>query len=241
MKLIDITGRRFGRLVVLKKMPPRKGGGSNWLCQCDCGNQHIAIGSNLRKGDTTSCGCAAHEWASVMGSNPEFIAKRSKIIEKHGHKKRIGPSVEYRTWLMMKRRCQDKKYKDYSNWGGRGISVCERWNGSFEAFLSDMGPRPPGQFSIDRIDPDGNYEPNNCRWATMQEQGAEHRRGLIKIEVFGLSFASAKSACAHFGVPYHRFFYRLNAGYSVEDAISVANYGLPNKRPKSSYLPKSKR
>ncbi|MHB1098433.1 MAG: hypothetical protein ACYCZR_02645 [Burkholderiales bacterium] len=241
MKLIDITGQRFGRLLVLEKMPPRKGGGSDWLCQCDCGKTRVVIGSNLRKGHTTSCGCAATEWASKMGANPTFIEKRAKSTEKHGNKKRSGATVEYKTWLGMKRRCYDIRYKDYPNWGGRGIQVCDKWRESFEQFLADMGARPPGKYSIDRINPDGNYAPENCRWATIQEQGAENKRNLKAIEIDGIEFASLKAACKHFNQGYTMVVERIKSGCSVESAIKTPKRGLPNSRPKSSYLPKDKR
>ena len=243
MKLIDITGQRFGRTVAIKKMPPRpsKSGGSDWLCLCDCGKEHIAIGSNLRKGHTTSCGCAALEWASYMGSNRSFINIRSKSITKHGNKRRNAVTVEYKTWLAMKRRCYDAKYHDFPNWGGRGIAVCDRWRNSFENFLADMGKRPSGPYSIDRIDPNQDYKPENCRWATLHEQASENKRNLIPVSVNGISFNSLKAACKHFCVPYTRVHLRLKNGQTLESAIFTPAYSLPNVRPKSSYLPKSKR
>ena len=99
---------------------------------------------------------------------------------KHGHKTGAGPSAEYRTWLGMKRRCTDVKFKDYANWGGRGISVCDRWNKSFEAFLEDMGPKPSQEHQIDRLNPNDNYHPGNCRWATRQQNSSENRRDIIQ-------------------------------------------------------------
>lgn len=239
--LIDITGQRFGRLVVLEKMPPRKGGGSDWLCVCDCGKQHVAIGSNLRKGDTTSCGCAALEWASKMGSDRKFIAVRSKLIERHGNKRRGMVTVEYKTWLGMKRRCYDARSKDFPSWGGRGIGVCDRWRNSFENFLVDMGKRPSGDYSIDRIDPNKDYSPENCRWATLQQQGAENRRDLKPVIINGIQFASIKAACAHYGTPYTMAWARIKSGHSIESAILTPKRGLPNNRTYESYLPKDKR
>lgn len=243
MKLIDITGQRFGRTVVIRKLPPRpsKSGGSDWLCVCDCGKEHVAISSNLRIGHTTSCGCVAREWSSYMGSNKEFIDVRSKSVTKHGNKRRNNVTVEYKTWLAMKRRCYDKKYKDFHIWGGRGIIVCERWRSSFENFLSDMGNRPVGKYSIDRIDPNKNYAPDNCRWATWSENSSEHRRDLMKVSVNGISFQSLKSACKYFGVSYSRVHSRIKNGHSLEESIFTPKYSLENKRPKSSYLPKTKR
>lgn len=241
MKLIDMTGQRFGRLVVIKKGETRKGGGSNWVCACDCGGSIVAIGSNIRQGHTRSCGCLAHEHAVSLGSNPEYIRKRAQSVVQHGHKRRSGATVEYKTWLRMKRRCLNDNHKDYANWGGRGIKVCDRWIESFEAFLDDMGPRPAGRYSIDRINPNGNYEPGNCRWATIQEQGAENRRGLLPVTVHGVSYPNLKAACAAFRMPYTSVVYRLGVGTSIEEALTTPIGKRQIKRSRDSYLPKSKR
>lgn len=240
MKLIDITGQRFGRLTVLRKGPTRPGkmGGSNWICICDCGNETMTVGSQLRNGNTKSCGCLAKEWSTHLGGNPDFVAKRAAKKIKHGHKRKNAASVEYKTWLGMKRRCYDEKYKDYATWGGRGIRVCDRWNNSFEAFLEDMGPRPSSKHSIDRLDSNLDYSPGNCRWATAQEQGAEHRRGLIAVEVDGLSFPSLKAACEAYDVVYATVFDRVQRGHEVDVAIKTPTGKLPNTRTRESYLPK---
>lgn len=229
MKLIDITGQRFGRLTVIEKLPPRKGGGSDWLCRCDCGKETKAIGSNLRKGDTTSCGCAAKEWAAKMGANSEYIKIRAEKALVHGHKRKSGMSPEYRTWLNIKRRCYDKGCKDYENWGGRGIAVCERWIDSFENFLADMGPRPE-RLTIDRKDPNKDYSPDNCRWATVQEQGAENRRSLIPVIVRGQSFTNLLAACTYFKVKYSTVANRLHLGVDVETAFFTQGK-LPRRKP----------
>jgi hypothetical protein len=216
-------------------------GGSNWICVCDCGTEVIAVGSNLRRGSTKSCGCLAQEWSTHMGGNPEFIAKRAKSITRHGHKRKNAATVEYKTWLGMKRRCYDEKYKDYPNWGGRGIKVCDRWNDSFEAFLEDMGPRPSANHSIDRMQVNGNYEPGNCRWATLQEQGAEHRRNLTPVEIDGKCYPSLKAACAAYDVTYTAVFDRIKRGYDIEVALKTPIRKLPNTRTHESYLRKDSR
>lgn len=222
MRLIDITGSRFGRLRVASKHPlPSKSGGSLWDCVCDCGTTKTVNGSNLRNGSVQSCGCLAHEWAQHMGANREFIARRAEKVVKHGNKRRSGMTVEYRTWLGMKRRCYDPKYKDYPNWGGRGIRVCERWNESFEAFLSDMGPRPAGLYSIDRIDPNGDYCPENCRWATMVEQCSEHCRTNIELTHDGVAYPSLAAACRALGIPHSRAYMRLQAGLPMERVLAT--------------------
>lgn len=239
MKLIDILDQRFGRVVVLSKKAPRKNGGSSWLCLCDCGIRFIATGSNLRKGYTKSCGCLAKEWAISMGSNKEFIAVRAEKQVTHGHKRRNKISPEYRVWLGMKRRCYDKKYKDFSNWGGRGIYVCDEWLHDFKQFLSDMGPRPSGH-SIDRLDPEKNYSPENCRWATPKQQGGENKRSNKLVTVENQTFNSYAEACRFFGVSQSVANMRMQSGVPPEIAVSYTGR-MKSRRTKESYLPKNKR
>ena len=238
MKLIDITGQRFGRLVVLRQGPrrPANSGGSNWICLCDCGSEFTAIGSNIRKGDTSSCGCLAREWASSLGSNPEFIEMRRDAALKHGAKRRGATTPEYKVWLGMKARCYRPRNKDYPNWGGRGIGVCDRWLHSFESFLVDMGPRGAGM-TIDRLDSGADYSPENCRWVNAQTQGAENRRGLRAVTAGGLSFPSIKAACAHFNTGYSTAVMRIRAGVDPEIAVTEGSRMAP-RRSKSSHLPK---
>lgn len=235
MKLIQMTGLRFGRLLVLEKSrSPRM-----WVCACDCGAEKLVSGSNLRNGSIRSCGCLASEWAAKLGANPDYIAKRSDAMTRHGHKRRDGITPEYRTWLGMKRRCFDVTYKDYATWGGRGIVVCDRWNDSFDAFLADMGLRPTHKSSIDRIDPNGAYCPENCRWATPLEQG-ETKRSNIPVVVGGRKFESLAAACRHFGVNVTAASERIRAGICIETAVSHAER-LPPRRTRESYLRKDRR
>lgn len=235
MKLIERTGHRYGRLVVLGKSPaPRM-----WRCRCDCGVGVLVSGSNLANGATRSCGCLASEWARQMGANPAFVADRAKKAIKHGCKCRGNTSDEYKTWLAMKSRCYRPSDKSYSNWGGRGISVCARWKNDFEAFFRDMGQKPTPAHTLDRLDPNGNYEPSNCRWATLYEQGSENRRGMVPVVVGGLEFRSLAAACRHFGVGQSTLHERLKAGIPIDRAFDAQR--LKPRRARESYWRKSAR
>lgn len=168
MRVNDMTGQRFGRLQVVSRNGSTKSGKAMWLCGCECGEQTTVAGDNLRSGHTTSCGCVHKEASSEIFS---------KLTLSHG----MSKTPEYRTWSQMKDRCENDNHHAYHRYGGRGITVCERWRESFENFLEDMGARPDG-LSIDRIDNNGNYEPSNCRWATDIEQ-ANNRSTSAKYKV----------------------------------------------------------
>ena len=154
---LDISGQRYGRLVAISPTGERRGGKIVWTCICDCGSTSLAVINHLRNGQRVSCGCA-----KTAGNQ---IKKKSA---KHGHYVGNVPTATYRIWSGMKSRCLNKNVPEYKNYGGRGIKVCERWM-DFSNFLEDMGARPDG-LSIDRVNNDGHYEPDNCRWATEIEQ-----------------------------------------------------------------------
>jgi len=161
-KRIDLTGKSFGHLTVIKFYGVSKSRDAMWECVCVCGNNPIMRGRHLRSGHSSSCGC---------------IHRTGQLI----HGKSIGDKTYY-IWEAMHQRCRNKKSKYYSAYGGAGVSVCDRWN-NFENFLSDMGEKPEGM-SLDRIDSSGNYEPANCRWATNLEQQRNKRNSLF-VEVDG--------------------------------------------------------
>jgi hypothetical protein len=159
---VDLTGMKFGRLQVLSEVGKTKGGQYKWACECDCGNKTAVAGFDLRSGHTMSCGCMIAE-------------SLSKRRTKHGQ----TGSPEWRSWNHMHRRCRETTAINYARYGGLGTRVCAAW-ADFSVFLRDMGPKPTPKHSIDRIDPFGNYEPSNCRWATASEQNRNKRATAVR-------------------------------------------------------------
>ena len=188
---MDLTGDRYGRLTVIELAKVDSRGRRFWLCKCDCGNEKIASSVNLRGGCTVSCGCR----------RKETLEEFKQIVTKHG--KRY--SGVYGSWRAMKRRCNDKKYPQYYNYGGRGITYSTEWE-SFENFYKDMGDRPEGM-TLDRIDNDKSYSKENCRWATKEEQ-MNNTRCSTHIEYHGET-KSITEWSKELGMDRHTFEYRL--------------------------------
>ena len=155
MKLNDLCGKIFGRITVLDRAS-NAGHHVRWNCVCECGNKTVVYSDALKKGLTKSCGCL----------RTEILVKRSLT---HGHNVNRKSTKEYKAWEGMKDRCYNPKCDRYSRYGGRGLIVCQEWLNSFENFLKYMGKCPKG-WTLERKDFDGNYEPENCVWATWQDQ-----------------------------------------------------------------------
>lgn len=155
--LLDITGQKFGRMTAIEISHRNGKGRVFWKCRCDCGKEKAVSSWHLRLGGTKSCGCLHTDFA-----------RSGKHSRKHGDACGGELTSEYWRWQSMKARCYNPNTKSYPAYGGRGISICERWLKDYGAFLSDMGRCPEG-FMLDRIDVNGNYEPGNCRWVSLSD------------------------------------------------------------------------
>lgn len=210
MKLSKLEGLRFGKLTALHHVGFNSHRKSVWMCHCDCGLDVLVTAGNLTSGGSKTCGCDSRAAAAKRAKERNF---------KHGHASAGEFSSEYKTWIAMKARCKYACVESYPEYGGRGISVCQEWSSSFEVFFKDMGPKPTKKHSIDRIDPNGNYEPSNCRWANAIEQ-ANNRRTNVNVTYGGHS-GTLKSVCRKLGVNYKSVHRRLNAGWSLKRAFET--------------------
>lgn len=161
-KINNLEGQKFGRLTVLEITDRRIGGNVVWLCVCECGKQTEVKAGNLQSGMTKSCGCLRSEKSTVTHTT-------------HG-KRNTNLSM---VWQSMKQRCLNPNNKSFKNYGGRGITICDEWKNDFQAFYDYVSVLPhfgEAGYSLDRINNDGNYEPNNVRWATAKEQSNNKRK-----------------------------------------------------------------
>lgn len=192
----NLVGLRFSRLVVERL--DRVGGngrGAYWECLCDCGGRKVVRADSLKSGAIRSCGCLHSETARAL---------RAKSVT-HG----MSHTRIYGLWLNMVRRCHNPKCDKYAWYGARGISVCDRWRNDFGAFLADMGERPDGM-TLDRKDNNGNYEPENCRWATKEQQ-ANNTRWNRFVDLRGERMTVAQAARA-LGVEYRKAHHLIYTG-----------------------------
>lgn len=196
----SMVGREYGRLTVEALLGRDSSSFVHLQCLCACGNRISALAINVRRGNTQSCGC-----------------RKKEIITTHGHSPRGYSSSEYNTWHSMLQRCTNPKVPRFHRYGGRGITVCERWF-SFENFLADMGAKPFPKATIERKDNNGNYEPSNCIWASDAVQRRNHSL-TRKITHNGITLCLADWA-RETGITYNALRYRLSKGWTIEQALT---------------------
>lgn len=202
MKKVDLTGKKFGKLTVLGRDISVVKTHCQWFVRCDCGEELRVRGTSLTQGGTVSCGCHRKD-------------RGAKMFTKHGYYYHSA----YKSWSKMMARCNNPNSPDYKDYGARGITVCERWH-DVKNFCDDMGEKPKGKYSIDRIDVNGNYEPSNCRWANDVEQ-ANNRRTSSAIEYEGKICTYANLAREKGIKPEDLRYYIARRGLSVTDAIAA--------------------
>lgn len=213
-KIIDISGCRFGRLTAIERtgrtLTPNGTRQSMWKCRCDCGNETIVKYIALTSGNTRSCGCLGDE----NRKNTRFKKRRSVSTGFEFQGNLVNHPLR-KIWQSMLMRCNNPNVIGYKNYGGRGIKVCNRWSGylGFENFVNDMGERPTPEHTLDRIDYNGDYEPSNCRWATVDEQ-ANNRTDNIYI-IVGDRKITAKQFCKALGLNYWVAIKQIQRGYDV--------------------------
>ena len=203
MKQLNLTGKRFGKLVAIKTAGKTKNGAYLWQCKCDCGNEIIANVGNLKNGHTKSCGCLR-------------VDRCKTNFTKHG----LEHTRLYGIWSDMRLRCYDEKNIAYHRYGGRGITICDEWKNDVKAFYDWATANGyKDSLTIDRINNDGNYCPENCRWATVKEQ-ASNRRSNILVTHNGKTQTMKKWA-NEVGTPYKVVWARMQKlGWSAERALT---------------------
>lgn len=199
-RAIDLSGHKFGRLTAIE-FAGHNGRYRKWKCRCDCGETLDVLTASLRNGNTRSCGCLKRDTHSL-------------VFRKHG---RAGTNV-YWLWADMIARCTSPRHQRFSDYGGRGITVCDAWKDSIETFLRDMGPRPIGS-SLDRIDNSDGYHPGNCRWASRVQQANNKRNN--KIVLIGGEMKTLAEWSRESGVPYHTLKARVASGLPEHELLSL--------------------
>lgn len=204
-------GEKYNMLTVLAEAERDNNSHKQFLCLCDCGNEKVLRSHNVESGHIKSCGC-----------------NRDEYVKTHGK----TDTNEYRTWNAMKSRCNNPNVTGYENYGGRGISVCQRWSESFEAFFEDMGLKPSDKHSIERLDNDGNYEPSNCTWGTAYEQ-MRNRRDNINITKDGETHNQTDWG-RKFGLSDGAIKRRIQKGMTLEEAVATPGH-IYRARPFNVY------
>lgn len=200
---ISLAGKRYGRILVLRRADNDKWQQTTWLCRCDCGAEKIIKGNNLSRGQTQSCGCYKLE-------------KISALNRTHGQGGVATKTAEYRIWANMVNRCTNPNNPAFKDYGGRGIMVCKRWR-KFENFYADMGRRPSASLSVDRKKNGEGYSKGNCRWATRKEQTRNARSNRI-VEFNGIKMPLAQAAELA-GAKYRTAWWRLDQGWPLQEVL----------------------
>lgn len=207
-KLVDLTGQRFGRLVVIERAGSSDRGHAQWVCLCDCGKTKIVLSSNLRTGKQISCGCFRNEKSlkRIIGYNLKHPSKRDKRL--------------YKIWQGMRSRCYQKSHVSYPTYGGRGIKICDAWQQyeNFERWALSAGYT--SILTLDRINVNGDYTPENCRWATMKLQ-AYNRRDNHRLSFRG-EYLTITEWAEQLGCTPTCLYYRLDAGWPIEEVLTIA-------------------
>lgn len=216
---LDLTGQRFGRLVVVSlDVDASRADDRRWRCRCDCGTERVICELSLRKWHTQSCGCLRREINAVCS------IKHGAFV---GVRRGSAHPPEYNTWSGIIQRCENPKVAAFKDYGGRGVRICAEWRHDFAAFLAHVGPKPSRGHSLDRIDNARGYEPGNVRWATMREQTRNTRRNFF-ITHDGETLCAADWA-ERTGVPENTIKARIRRGVPVERALNPRH--LPTGRP----------
>jgi len=201
-----MIGQRFGRLTVIAESPKR-GHNKQWRSRCDCGGETVSFEFSLKSGRAKSCGCLKIEG---------LVQRSRRGPVKTAHK--MSFSSEYRIWINMRQRCSNPANSRWSSYGGRGITVCGRWDQSFEAFIQDMGLRPTIEHSLDRIENNGPYSPDNCRWATATEQQNNTGRWTKSVLIEGKDY-TLREIAARAGLTVNGAAERVRRGVAGVDLL----------------------
>lgn len=199
---IDLTDHSFGQWLVLERAHNNLNGATQWWCQCICGTRRIVVAGNLASGQSLSCGCYKEE-------------KNTQRLRTHGQ----AYTSEYRIWAKMKERCYNPHSNRFKSYGGRGITVCEAWRTSFEAFYQDMGPRPSPHHSLERRNNNASYTPENTYWTTPDIQARNTRRNIL-LTLNGDTFCAEDWAFIK-GIHAQTLLWRKHAGWPDEETLNT--------------------
>ena len=204
-KLKDYSGEKFGRLTVIKRVENNKYNQVRWLCKCDCGNEKIVLANNLRNGETKSCGCLKKEQDYINIAHIKHNKSNTRL---------------YNIWEHMKHRCNNPNSKRHEFYYDKGIKVCDEWQNDFMNFYNwAINNGYQDNLTIDRINNDGNYEPNNCRWATVTEQN-NNQSTNIKIK-YNNNIYTMKQFCKKYNLKRETLDYRLKNNWDIEKIINT--------------------